>query len=100
MDTKTLEVLLIEEMQKYAGEGLNAYSYFTANNAEKVYSVIDIATVRGKRIIGTVLVARLDNDRIVIELDYNSKPLADALLARGVSEDQVVLAYRDNIIPA
>lgn len=99
MDTQTLETILVEEMQKYAGEGLNAYSYFTANDTEKVYSVIDIATVRGKRIIGTVLVARLDDDKIVIELDYNSKPLADALMARGVSESQLVLAYRHNTIP-
>jgi len=100
MDTRTLEKILVEEMQKYAGEGLNAYSYFTANDTEKVYSVIDIATVRGKRIIGTVLVARLDNGKIVIELDYNSKPLVDALRARGVSENQLVLAYRGNTVPA
>jgi len=29
MDTGTLKQILLEEMQKYAGEGLNAYSYLT-----------------------------------------------------------------------
>lgn len=100
MDTGTLKQILIEEMHKYAGEGLNAYSYLTENEAETLYTVVDIANVREKRIIGTVLVARLDKDKIIIELDHNNKPLADALMARGVPEAQMILAYRDTTIPA
>jgi hypothetical protein len=100
MDTTTLKTILIEEMQKYAGEGLNAHSYFTSNEAALLYTVVDIANVRGKRIIGTVLVARLEGNQIVVELDHNNKPLVDALTARGISEKQLVLAYRDNVISA
>ena len=100
MDARTLEQILIEEMQKYAGEGLNAYSYLTENDAEKLYTIVDIANVRGKRIIGTVLVARILDETIVIELDHNNKLLVDALKARGVPESQLVLAYRDSTIPA
>jgi hypothetical protein len=95
MDAGTLKQILVEEMQKYAGEGLNAYSYLTENETENLYTVVDIANVRGKRIVGTVLVARLQDDRIIIELDHINKPLVDALIARGVSESQVILAYRD-----
>ena len=100
MDTGTLKQILIEEMQKYAGEGLNAYSYFTENEIENLYTVVDIATVRGKRIVGTVLVARLHDNNIIIELDHNNKLLADALTERGVPEDQLVLAYLDKTMPA
>jgi hypothetical protein len=100
MDTGTLKQILIEEMQKYAGEGLNAYSYLTENEIENLYTVVDIATVRGKRIIGTVLVARLHQNNIIIELDHNNKLLADVLIARGVPEDQLVLAYLDTTMPA
>jgi len=100
MDTRTLKEILIEEMQKYAGEGLNAYSYLTENEVENLYAVVDIADVRGKRIIGTVLVARLQDDKIIIELDHNNKLLVDALKARGVPDNQIVLAYQDNTIPA
>lgn len=99
MDTRNLKRILIEEMQKYAGEGLNAYSYLTENESESLYTVVDIANVRGKRIIGTVLVARLHDNKVIIELDHNNKPLVDALRARGVPEAQLVLAYRDNAIP-
>ena len=100
MDAGTLKQILVEEMQKYAGEGLNALSYLTENEAENLYTVVDIASVRGKRIVGTVLVARLQDDRIIIELDHNNKPLVDALIARGVSESQIVLAYCDLTMPA
>jgi hypothetical protein len=100
MDTGTLKQILIEEMHKYAGEGLNAYSYLTENEAEHLYTVVDIANVRGKRIIGTVLVARIDHDKIIIELDHNNKLLADALIARGIAENQLIRAYRDHTIPA
>lgn len=100
MDTGTLKQTLIEEMQKYAGEGLNASSYLTENEVEQLYTVVDIANVRGKRIIATVLVARLQDNKIIIELDHNNKLLGDALLARGVPEEQLVLAYRDMTLPA
>lgn len=100
MDTRTLKKILVEEMRKYAGEGLNAFSYLTENDTEQLYTVVDIANVRGKRIVGTVLVARLQDEKIVIELDHNNKPLVDALTARGVPEAQLVLAYQDTTIPA
>lgn len=100
MDTGTLKHILVEEMAKYAGEGLNAASYLTENDAESLYTVVDIARIRGQRIVGTVLVARLDHDKIVIELDHNSKPLVDALKSRGIPDEQLVLAYQDATLPA
>lgn len=100
MDTRILKEILIEEMQKFAGEGLNAYSYLTENEVENLYAIVDIADVRGKRIIGTVLVARLQDDKIIIELDHNNKLLVDALKARDVPDNQIVLAYQNNTIPA
>jgi hypothetical protein len=100
MDTITLKKILLEEMQKYAGEGLNAYSYLTENEPEQIYTVIDIATIRDRRLVSTVLIARLLDNRIVIELDHNNKELVDALKARGVPADQIILAYRGDPVPA
>ena len=100
MDTVTLKRILIEEMQGHAGVGLNAYSYLTENEAEQIYTVVDIATVREQRLVSTVLIARLMADRIVIELDHNDKELVDALTARGVPNEQIILAYRSDPVPA
>lgn len=100
MDTATLRQILLEELEGYTGEGLNDFAYLTSNEAERIYTIIDIARVRGKRLVDTVLVARLTDDRVVIELDRHDKLLVEALQARGVPEAQVVLAYRGDAIPA
>ena len=94
MDTQTLKQILIEELHKYTGEGLNARSYLTENEAEHLYSIIDIANIKGNRLVSTVLIARLQDNQIVIELDHNNKELVDALLARGVPKEQILLAYQ------
>ena len=100
MDTATLKQFLLEEFEGYTGKGLNDIAYLTTNEAEQLYTIVDIATVRDKRLVGTVLVARLANDRVVIKLDRHDKLLVDALKARGVLESQIVLAYRGDAIPA
>lgn len=99
MDTATLKQILLEELEGYTGEGLNDFAYLTANESERLYSIVDIAQVRDKRLVGTVLVARLTDEQVVIELDRHDKLLVDALRARGVPESQIVLAYRGDAIP-
>ena len=100
MDTATLKEILLEELQGYTGGGLNDFAYLTTNEAEQIYTIVDIAQVRDKRLVGTVLVACLAGDQVVIELDRHDKLLVDALQARGVPESQIVLAYRGDAIPA
>ena len=78
---------------------MNDVAYLTTNEAKGIYTIVDFTTVRGKRLCSTVLVARLANDRVVIELDRHDKLLVDALQARGVPETQIVLAYRGDAIP-
>ncbi|MCY3780040.1 MAG: element excision factor XisI family protein [Chloroflexi bacterium] len=100
MDTATLKEILLEELQGYTGEGLNDFAYLTTNEAEQIYTIVDIAQVGDKRLVGTVLVARLAGDLVVIELDRHDKLLVDALQARGVPESHVILAYRGDALPA
>ncbi|MCY3866700.1 MAG: element excision factor XisI family protein [Chloroflexi bacterium] len=100
MDTATLKEILLEELQGYTGEGLNDFAYLTTNEAEQIYTIVDIAQVRDKRLVGTVLVARLTGDQVIIELDRHDKLLVDALQARGVPDSQIVLAYRGDALPA
>ena len=90
----TLKDILLQELEGYTGEGLNDSAYLTTNETEGIYTIVDFATVRGKRLVVNVLVARLVGNQVVIELDRHDKSLADALKARGVSEAQIVLAYQ------
>lgn len=100
MDTSTLKRILLEEMEKYTGKGLNDYAYLTSNEAEQIYTVIDIAIIHNKRIVSTVLVTRILNEHIIIEVDRHDKQLVEALLARDISETQIILAYRGDVVPA
>lgn len=97
MDTTTLKQIVIEEMQQYTGEGYNDVAYLTVNETAQVYAIIDIAQIRGQQVVGTVLVVRLVDNQVIIELDLHDQVLADALKARGVPEAQIRLAYRDPI---
>jgi hypothetical protein len=98
MDTTTLKHILLQEMEGYTGEGYNDVAYLTMNEAAQLYAVIDIAQIRGKRVIGAVLIARLEENHVVIELDLHDKLLVDALKARGVPEAQITLAYQDEMM--
>jgi len=100
MDTVTLKAILLEELSKYTGQGLNDYAYLTMNDVEDIFTIVDIATIREKRIVSTVLIVRLVRDSIAIERDQHDKTLAEALMARGVPASQIILAYRGDIVPA
>ena len=89
----------VEEMQKYTGQGLNDYAYLTSNETEQIYTIVDIADIHGRRVIGVVLVVRVIADRIVIELDHHNKMLFDVLIARDVPANQIVWAYMGEPLP-
>jgi hypothetical protein len=100
MDTTTLKQHLREEMALYAGEGMNGISYLTINEDAQVYAVIDYSTIKKKRIVWAALIARLVDDKIYIDVDNNYPTLFESLIARGVPENQIVLAYRQDTIEA
>lgn len=99
MDATTLKQILLQEMRSYTGQGLNAYNYLTENEAEQLYTVVDITNIKAKRLVSTVLIARIIGDQIVIEMDHNNKELADALIARGIPESQIIRAYQGEAVP-
>jgi hypothetical protein len=100
MDTATLKQNLLEEMKLYSGEGMNGISYLTINEDAQVYAVIDYSVVKKKRIVWAALIARLVDDKIYIDVDNNYPTLFESLKARGVPENQIVLAYRQEAVEA
>lgn len=47
----------------------------------------------------TILVAHVDNNKIIIDTDLTEKPLYDALLQAGVPREQIIRAYAGEKIP-
>lgn len=100
METATLKQILMEEMQKYTGEGYNDVAYLTVDEASQVYAIIDMARGHNTRVVSAVLVARLVETQVIIDLDLHDKLLVDALKARGVPEAQITLAYQNDLLSA
>lgn len=46
-----------------------------------------------------VVLARVVDDLVIIEVDNTNKPLIDALEQRGVPRSQIVLAYAGEPVP-
>lgn len=89
----TLADTLQQAMEGYAGEGMNGHSYLTRSLDGRLFTVVFIGQARGETVIDTGLIARVSENRIVIEHDVNSKPLVDALMQTGIPREQIVLAY-------
>lgn len=89
----TLEETLEQCLRSYAGKGVNGYSYFLADEENQVMSVTASFKVRGKHYVDTSIFARMEDERIIIEVDKTNKPLYEMLLDKGVPRQQIVLAY-------
>jgi low affinity Fe/Cu permease len=88
-----LRTILEACMRTYATKGTNGQSYFTKNDADRVMTVVSSFTVQNTHYVDTTLMARIVNERIVIEQDKTNKPLVDMLLQRNIPRNQIALVY-------
>lgn len=96
LSTTTLSQLLQQEVAKYAGQGLSISGptqlYYVQNLEAQVYAVLaPYHPAFGKT--NLVIMARLVDDSIVIDVDKTNKPLREALRQVGVPDEQITLAW-------
>jgi hypothetical protein len=96
---ETLQHALKAVMAGYTGPALNGESLLTASADGRVLAVISIGRVAGETVVDIGLIARVVDERIIIDRDVNNKPLVDALLQAGVPRARIVLAYAGETIP-
>ncbi len=64
------------------------------NNADnKAFTIIASASVCGKLVVNTGVLARVESDMIIIERDMNNKQVVDALVQNGIPRNKIILAY-------
>lgn len=95
-----LNDILREEVELYAGIGANCYLFPLLDDKHQTYGINSISYPVRKRPAGVVLLARIQDDKIIIEEDRTDKPLLEALLQRGIPREQIILAYAGESIPA
>jgi hypothetical protein len=91
----TLSDLLKREVKAYSGKayGLNGPTklYYTENLEDLVYCVTAPYTPGRKN--NLVLMARIVEDQIIIDVDETGNPLRDALRQVGIPDYQIRLAW-------
>ena len=95
----TLKQIVRGVVSGYAGKVLNGYSYLTQNEDGSVYTVVDVAQVKGKHISGVSLVVRLVDNKVIVERDQNDKVIVDALVQAGIKREDIILAYAGEPVP-
>lgn len=101
MDTLAGKLDIIRaQIAAYAKPALTGEaSYLTQSIDGQMYTVVDVATVNGKRQADVSLAVRVVDDHVIIEHDMNNKPLVDALVQAGIPRTQIILAYAGEVVP-
>jgi len=96
-----LTKIVREEVRKYAagGRGANILLFPILDDELKTYAVNAVDYPTRSDSAGVVVLARIVNNKIVIEEDATDKQLIHALMQRGISRDQIILAYAGEPIP-
>lgn len=76
-------------------EDYKAHGYFSADPERRIYSIIivpdkDHPTVRRPVVM---MMARVVNDKVIIDADTTDRPLYQELMRCGIPREQIILAY-------
>jgi hypothetical protein len=96
-----LVTILRQEVAEYAsnGRGGNILLFPLLDDTHQIYAVNAVDYPTRKDVAGVVVLARIAENKIVIEEDATDRQLVDALLQKGVPREQIVLAYAGEPIP-
>jgi len=103
METQSdLNQILRQEMMWYAQiQGYKVSSHFLFNEAQSEYTVIVLsdADYPLERFARVMMMARLEDNHIIIEVDTTDKPLYEALMHAGIPREKIILAYAGEQMP-
>ncbi len=95
----SLKEILTAELEEYAEEGINSLALPIFDEKRNFYALVAIDYPTREDPGDLIILARLAEDKIIIEEDMTDKKLVDALLQRGISREKIVLAYEDEASP-
>lgn len=89
-----------EEVLWYTGGGTNPILLSVIDEPRQIYCAIAInhfRTIRHHK-AGVVVMARIVEDKVIIEADNTDKPLDAALEWRGIPREKIILAYENALV--
>ena len=91
-----LHQIVEREVADYVRESPNGTLYFLADKKSPVFATIGVPQARGAR-SSVVVMAKIENDQVVILADITDRPLVDELVRAGIPREQIVLAYAGEV---
>jgi hypothetical protein len=96
----TLLEMVRDEVQAYTTKGMTSKAFALLDDEHQIYAVNTIGYPIRKRPANVMVMARVVDEMVIIEEDRTDRPLVEALLARGIPRQQIVLAYIGESAPA
>jgi len=91
----SLNDLVKDVVFSYASGGLNLRTYPLYNEEQHIYAVNVIDWPERHRPAAVVILARVEEDQVIIEEDLTDRPLVDALVDAGIHREQIILKYAE-----
>jgi hypothetical protein len=95
---ESISAVLQREVADYALGSPNSTAYYVENSQQQVYAVLVVPQESSQK--STIMImARVVDDKVIIETDKTDHPLYEALIQAGIPQQQIVLAYAGETQP-
>jgi hypothetical protein len=88
-----------EGVEDYAGPTLLGKSYAISDLARQIFTVLVVPDYPPKFESGIVVLARVVDDKVIIDEDTTDRPLWKELVRAGIPREQIILAYAGEQVP-
>jgi hypothetical protein len=97
-----LTAIVRREVADYANaRGWKAKIYSVEDEKRHIYTVIDVPDKDHPLVskAGVIVMAHIENDKVIIDEDITDRPLYEALEEAGIPREQIILAYAGEKLP-
>jgi hypothetical protein len=100
MDRVTELIRVVQQVvEGYARPTLEGKSYAVSNLEQQIFTVLVVPDYPPKFNSGIVVLARVENGKVIVEHDISDKPLWEELVRAGIPRDQIILTYAGEQLP-
>jgi hypothetical protein len=97
-------VELVEVVKREVADYANVNSwkatkYYNQDDKRQIYSVIVVPDIPRPFPARVVVMARIVDDKVIIDEDTTDRPLYEELMRNGIPREQIILAYAGETLP-